>query len=155
MLLLASRGFGLDDAVVWFEVWQSQQAKRFEYMRRSLVLVSGFLIGLSAIGAFAAQKSKNLTIDNPIQIGGTTLKPGSYKVVYDDSSPNTQVAFQKGKDKVATVPAQVKTLGSKTDSTSLIYTTDQNARSLQEIDFGGETYGLVLSPNASTANSGQ
>ena len=83
------------------------------------------------------------------------MKPGSYKVVYDDSSPNTQVAFQKGKDKVATVPAQVKTLGSKTDSTSLIYTTDQNARSLQEIDFGGETYGLVLSPNASTANSGQ
>lgn len=115
-------------------------------MKRLLAVCGSAVLSMMlTAGASAATVSKTVTLDNPSQVGSTTLKPGDYKVTYDDSSPNPQVAFKKGKETVATVPAEIKNLGSKTNSTSLVWNTQGSTPVLQEIHFGGSTQAVVLS----------
>jgi len=63
-----------------------------------------------AVPVFAgSQKTKSLTLTDNVQVAGKELKPGDYKLKWDDSnSGNTTVTFTQGKDVVATVPAQIK-----------------------------------------------
>lgn len=125
-------------------------------MKRLLAVLSGMALSLMlSAGASAATVSKTVTLENASQVGSTTLKPGDYKVTYDDSSPNPQVAFHKGKQTVATVPAQIKNLGTKTNSTSLVWNTQGSTPVLQEIHFGGSTQAVVLSENGTSNASGQ
>lgn len=114
-------------------------------MKRLLAVCGSAVLSMMlTAGASAATVSKTVTLDNASQIGGTTLKPGDYKVTYDDSSPNPQVAFKKGKNTVATIPAEIKNLGSKTNSTSLVWNTQNSTPVLQEIHFGGSTQAVVF-----------
>jgi hypothetical protein len=106
-------------------------------------------------GASAATISKTVTLENASQVGSTTLKPGDYKVTFDSSSANPQVTFLKGKQTVATVPAQIKDLGSKSNSTSLVWNTQGSTPVLQEIHFGGSTQAVVLEENGSSNASGR
>lgn len=125
-------------------------------MKRLLAVTSSAVLTMVlSAGAFAANVSKTVTLEKPSQVGSTTLQPGDYKVTYDDNSPNTQVAFLKGKKTVATIPAQVKDLGSKTGSTSIIWNTAGSTPVMQEIHFGGSTQALVLQEGSSTSSSGQ
>lgn len=124
-------------------------------MKRLLALLSGALLTLALTsGAFAETKTKTVTFDKTVQINGTTLKSGEYKVTYDEGAPTSQLTFQKGKEKVATATAQVKDLGKKTDSTEIVYNTQSSTPSVSEIRFGGSKQALVLS-ESSTATSGQ
>ena len=77
-------------------------------MKRLLAFVS--LLALVSLPSFAAsQKSKTLTLTDPIQVAGKQLKPGEYKLKWDDTNNgSTTVTFTQGKDIVATVPAQIK-----------------------------------------------
>jgi hypothetical protein len=125
-------------------------------MKRFSTLLCGTALTLMLTGAaFAGTVSKTLTFENPVTVNGTTLQPGDYKVVYNDQPGNTQVTFKKGKKDVATAPAQVKQLGTKTPTTSVIYNTQGSTQSIQEIHFGGSTDAVVLSDNGSSAPSGQ
>src|SRR5262249_10278038 len=125
-------------------------------MKRFATLLCGTALTLMLTGAaFAGTVSKTLTFENPVQVNGTTLQPGDYKVTYNDQPGSTQVTFKKGKKEVATVPAQVKQLGSKTSATSVVYNTQGSTQSIQEIHFGGTTDAVVLSENGSSQASGQ
>jgi hypothetical protein len=125
-------------------------------MKRLLAVFSGAVLTATlSAGAFAATVSKTVTLEKTSQVGTTTLQPGDYKVTYDDNSPNTQVTFAKGKHALATVPAQVKNLGSKSNTTSLVWNTQGSTPVLQEIHFGGSTQAVVLSESGSTNASGQ
>ena len=77
-------------------------------MKRLLAFVS--LLALVSLPGFAAsQKSKTITVTDPIQVAGKQLKPGEYKLKWDDTNNgSTTVSFTQGKDVVATVPAQIK-----------------------------------------------
>ncbi len=77
-------------------------------MKRFWAFVS--LLALVSLPGFAAsQKTKNLTLTDKVQVAGKQLKPGDYKLKWEDTNNgNTTVSFTQGKDVVATVPAQVK-----------------------------------------------
>ena len=125
-------------------------------MKQLVAVLSGAVLTMVlSAGAFAGTVSKTVTFENPSQVGSTTLKPGDYKVTYDDSSANPEVKFMKGKQTVATVPAQVKKLDSKTNSTSLVWNTQGSTPVLQEIHFGGSTQAVVLSDSGSTNTAGR
>jgi hypothetical protein len=125
-------------------------------MKRFSTLLCGTALSLALTGAaFAGTVSKTLTFQSPVTVNGTTLQPGDYKVTYDDNSPNTQLTFKKGKKDVATVPAQVKQVGTKTHTTSVTYNTQGSTQSIQQIQFGGSTEALVLSEAGSNSTSGQ
>jgi hypothetical protein len=125
-------------------------------MKRLSTLLCGTALTLALTGgAFAANVTKTITFEKPVQVNGTTLKAGDYKVSYDDASPNTQVTFKQGKKEVATAQAQVKPLGGKTVNTEVVYSGDGSSRNIQEIHFGGSTQTLVLSDNGNSSQSGQ
>jgi hypothetical protein len=68
------------------------------------------LLALVSLPGFAAsQKTKNLTLTDTVQVAGKQLKPGQYKLKWEDTNNGaTTVTFTQGKDVVATAPAQVK-----------------------------------------------
>ena len=125
-------------------------------MKRFTTLVCGTALTLMLTGAaFAGTVSKTLTFSDPVQVNGTTLQPGDYKVTFDDSAANTQLTFKKGKKEVATAQAQVKQADRKTNTTSIEFNGEGASRKLQQIQFGGSTQALVLSDAGSSSSSGQ
>jgi hypothetical protein len=142
--------------------WIRPITKNYDYfevlttMKQLFAVISGMALALMlSAGASAATISKTVTFENPSQVGSTTLQPGDYKVTYDNSSQSPQVNFMKGKKTLATVPAQIKDLGSKTNSTSLVWNTQGSTPVLQEIHFGGSNQAVVLSENGSGSASGR
>lgn len=125
-------------------------------MKRFATLICGTALTLMLTGAaFAGTVSKTLTFTDPVQINGTTLQPGDYKVTFDDNAPTTQVTFKQGKKEVATAQAQVKPAERKVNATSVEFNSEGSTRKLQQIQFGGSTQALVISEGGSNSSSGQ
>ena len=125
-------------------------------MKRFATLLCGTALSLMLTGAaFAGTVSKTLTFQDPVNVNGTTLQPGDYKVTYDDSSASPQLTFKKGKKEVATAQAQVKQATTKASTTAVEFNGEGSNRTLQQIQFGGSTQALVLSANGSTSTPGQ
>ncbi len=125
-------------------------------MKRIATLLCGTALTLMLTGAaFAGTVSKSLTFTDPVQVNGTTLQPGDYKVTFDESAPNPQLTFKKGKKEVATAQAQMKPATSKTYNTSVEFNTEGSTRKLQQIQFGGSDQALVISESGSNPTSGQ
>src|SRR5215813_367374 len=79
-----------------------------KHVSRFLALFS--LFAILAVSAFASgpEKKKNITLDQPAQIAGTQLKPGTYQLKWQDSGTGTtNVTVYQGKEAVVTVPAQI------------------------------------------------
>ena len=124
-------------------------------MKRFATLVCGTALTLMLTGAaFAGTVSKTVTFNDPVQINGTTLQPGDYKVTFDDNAPTTQLTFKKGKKDVATAQAQVKQVSNKANATSVEFNGEGSSRKLQQIQFGGSNQALVLSDAGSSSSSG-
>ena len=64
---------------------------------------------LLPLSMFARDKNQH-SVDIPVtvQVGGTQLKPGNYKVEWQGTGPDVQVTFLRGGKTVATVPATLK-----------------------------------------------
>jgi len=124
-------------------------------MKRIMTLVCGTALTLLLTGAaLAGTVSKTLTFTDPVQVNGTTLQPGDYKVTFNDNAPTTQVTFKKGKKDVASAQAEVKQAATKANTTSVEFNTEGSTRKLQQIQFGGSTQALVLGEGGS-ATSGK
>ena len=73
------------------------------------------------------------------------LKAGEYKVEWNGSGPNVQVAFFEHGKQVATTPATLKTNDKQvTQDDFEINTTASNVNVLREIDFGRQEQALVF-----------
>ena len=108
-----------------------------------------------SIGVLAESHSKNLDLEQKVQVNGTTLQPGSYKVQWDANGSTAQVKFLKGKKEVASAPAQLKNMPKRSDGTSVVLGNKSEVPTLDEIDFGGMTQALVLSGANATQSSGE
>ena len=70
-------------------------------MNRFTTLLCGTALTLMLTGAaFAGTVSKTLTFQDPVQVNGTTLQPGDYKVTYDDNAATTQLTLRKVRRKL-------------------------------------------------------
>jgi hypothetical protein len=76
---------------------------KFATISKSVVLGLAVMLASSA---FAATKG-SLQLTNPVNVNGTTLKAGDYKVQWDGAGPNVELSIFKGKNVVAKVPAHV------------------------------------------------
>ena len=92
------------------------------------------LLALVSLPGFAAsQKTKTLTLTDPVQVAGKQLKPGDYKLSWEDTNTgSTTVTFTKGKDVVATAPAQIKKEKNTTNAT-METTTSGGQNQLQRV----------------------
>src|SRR5262249_11059575 len=76
-----------------------------ESMKGSKSLFLGLAL-LLATSAFAANKG-SLQVQEPINVNGTKLAPGDYKVQWDGTGPSVELSIMQGKKVVAKVPAHV------------------------------------------------
>ena len=67
------------------------------------------LFAILSISAFAAgSKSKTLTFGENVQVAGTQLKAGDYKLKWDESGDTANVTiYDKNNKEVATAPARI------------------------------------------------
>ncbi|MGD0181649.1 MAG: hypothetical protein ABSC15_17705 [Terriglobales bacterium] len=98
---------------------------------------------LSPVGVFARDNNQH-SVDIPatVQIGGTQLKPGNYKVKWQGTGPDIQVIFQRNGKTVATVPATLKTNDGEVTQDGIV--TDSTNKTLTEIDFHRDKQALVF-----------
>jgi len=119
--------------------------------------LKGLVLGLAlllASSAFAASKGP-LQLSNPVNVAGKQIPAGDYTVKWDGAGPNVQVSIMKGKDVVATVPAQVVNLNQASNYDSAVVNTNgDGSRSLSQIRFSGKKMALAVGDaNASNAGS--
>jgi hypothetical protein len=107
-----------------------------------LTFLSIFAV-LSPLGVFARDNNQH-SVDIPatVQVGGTQLKPGNYKVKWQGAGPDIQVTFLRNGKTVATVPATLKTNDGQVTQDEIV--TDSATKTLTEIDFHRDKEALVF-----------
>ena len=98
---------------------------------------------LCPLSMFARDKNQH-SVDIPVtvQVGGTQLKPGNYKVEWQGTGPDVQVTFLRDGKTVATVPATLKTNDGQVTQDQIV--TDSANKTLSEIDFRRDKDALVF-----------
>lgn len=101
---------------------------------------------LLAAGAFAGNTNKGtLQVDETVTVGGKVLPAGNYKVEWVGSGPSVELSISKGRDTVATVPAQVLPIQKAFAGSGYSTNADQAGnKALTEIFFGGKKYELTI-----------
>ena len=112
------------------------------------VLSLSCLLGFGGSAYAARNNPHSVEISDAVQIGGTTLKPGNYKVEWQGTGAAVQASFlQKGKT-VVTAPATLKTNDDQVTQDALVTeATGAGASTLKEVRFGRQKEALVFDQN--------
>jgi hypothetical protein len=103
------------------------------------------LLGFAGSAYAASKNAHSLEISDAVQIGGTELKRGSYKVEWQGAGPAVQVSFQQYGKTVVTVPGTLKTNDDQvTQDAIVIAPTSAGTSTLKEIDFRHLKQSLVF-----------
>jgi hypothetical protein len=106
------------------------------------------LLGFGGSAYAARNKAHSVEISDAVQIGGTKLKPGSYRVEWQGTGPAVQVSFQQKGKTVVTVPGTLETTDDQvTRDAVVIEATSGDASILKEIRFGHQKEALVFDQN--------
>jgi hypothetical protein len=118
-------------------------------MKKIAVLTFALLLTTSLFAA----TSGSMKLTQPVQLNGTQLKPGDYKVTWEGTGPEVTVSVLKGKEVVAKTSAHLKDLDKNgaSDATVLQKNAD-GSTSLNGIRFGGKKVALEFAEE--TAASG-
>ncbi len=109
--------------------------------------IKGLLVGASlflASAAFAGEKG-TVKVYEDVKVNGKTIPAGKYELSWEGTGSNVQVSIQKGKEIIATVPAQIETSKSAPESTG--YSTKlegDGSKSITNVFFAGKKYALNL-----------
>jgi hypothetical protein len=124
---------------------------KFATVSKSLVLGLALLLALSA---FAGTKA-NLQISNPVNVNGTTLQPGDYKVQWEGAGPNVELSILHGKNVVAKTPARVVELAAPAASDAAVTRTSAGGpNTLSGVRFEGKKFALELGEASGGMQSG-
>jgi hypothetical protein len=101
---------------------------------------------LSTVNALARDKNQHsVQISDSVQVGGTQLKPGNYKLEWQGTGPEVQVNFVRDGKTVATAPGTLKTNDPHVTQDDMVTsTTSLNTKTLKEIDFSHNKESLVF-----------
>jgi hypothetical protein len=124
-------------------------------MSRMLVALSAAAL-LFGSTAFAKDANKGtLNVNERINVEGKSLDPGTYKVEWNGDGSNVQVTLFRGKDTVATFPAQVTEQSAKNDTDAYASVAQADgSRSLTAIYIGGKHTVLQVAENGAGQQPG-
>jgi hypothetical protein len=99
-----------------------------------------------SLNCFArSNNERSVTISDPVQVGSTQLKPGTYKVEWQGTGPAVQVSFLQGNKTLATVPGMLKTNDDQVTRDAIVTdTTSSHGSTLKEIDFHRQKEAVVF-----------
>ena len=112
---------------------------------KCFALISALTL-LFPLSMWARSKNQHsVDILDSVQLGSTQLKPGNYKVEWQQAGPSVQVEFVQNGKTVATASGTLKTNDPQvTQDDLVIQTTSANKRVLKEIDFSHQKEALVF-----------
>lgn len=112
---------------------------------KCMALISTLTL-LFPLSMWARDKNQHsVDIPDSVQVGTTRLKPGSYKVEWQEAGPTVRVEFVQNGKTVATASGTLKVNDSQViQDDVVIQTTDANKKVLKEIDFGHQKEALVF-----------
>ena len=114
----------------------------------TVVLTLTCLLGLGGSARAARGNARSVEISDIVQIGGTTLKPGNYKVGWQGTGPVVQVSFQQNGKTVVTAPGTLKTNDDQVTQDAIVTeATGAGTSTLKEIDFRHLKQALVFDQN--------
>jgi hypothetical protein len=103
------------------------------------------LLGFGGSAYAARNNAHSVEISDAVQVGGTKLKPGNYKVEWQGTGPAVQVSFQQSGKTVATVPGTLKTNDDQVTNDAIVTeATGSGTSTLKEIDFRHLKQALVF-----------
>jgi len=106
------------------------------------------LVLLFPLGALARDKAHSVEIPYVVQVGGTRITAGSYKVEWQGTGPAVDVSFSQYGKTVATVPGTLKTNDDQVTQDAIVTeATSADTTTLKEIDFGHQKEALVFDQN--------
>ena len=118
--------------------------------------VKGLLFGASlllASTAFAGEKA-TVKVYEDVKVNGKTIPAGKYELTWEGTGSNVQLSIQKGKETLATVPAQIEASKSAPESTG--YSTRKEgdgSKSITNVFFAGKKYVLNLDQQAAATSA--
>ncbi len=115
------------------------------------MLVLAITMSISALAGTI--KKDTVTLSQDVQLNGTTIPAGDYKVTCETNGTTAQVKFMQGKKEVASATGHTKELGQKMPTARVLLTNSGGVASLQELDLTGTTTGVVF--GSAMANSGE
>jgi hypothetical protein len=119
-------------------------------------IIFATLILALATGAFAANDvhKSSFEISAATQVNGKQIPAGEYTAKWEGSGPMVQVSIMKGKNVVATVPAQVVERSTPAPDTHAEIKNNPNGdRELVGLQFSGKKYSLELGTEAARAQT--
>jgi hypothetical protein len=144
------------------QVLPAGEGRRNEFSREGDLQMNRFLapftmlvlaITLSISALAGTIKKDTVTLSQDVQLNGTTIPAGDYKVTCETSGTTAQVKFMQGKKEVASATGHTKELGQKMPTARLLLTNSGGVASIQELDLTGTTTGVVF--GSAMANSGE
>ncbi len=110
--------------------------------------VLSILVLLFPLGAMARDKAHSVEIPYAVQVGGTRITAGSYKVAWQGTGPAVEVSFSQYGKTVATVPGTLKTNDDQVTQDAIVTeATSVDTTTLKEIDFGRQKEAVVFDQN--------
>jgi hypothetical protein len=109
----------------------------------ALLSMIALLLSVAALARDNNQHS--IEIMDPVQVGGTQLKPGSYKLEWEGNGPQIQVNFVRDGKTIATAPVTLKTNDERVTQDEIVTNTaSDNTKTVEEIDFGRHKESLTF-----------
>jgi len=113
---------------------------------KSAKLFVGLLLGVVMLAAATASAAEKVTVETQeaMTVNGNQLPAGKYTVTWEGSGPSVELKFLKGKNVVATVPAQLVNLKTANFPGVVVTKTDGAGVALTQIQPDGKKYALTI-----------
>ena len=82
---------------------------------RSAIIAISVICLLMGVTASAKVKTQNLTIGQEIMVGNTTVKPGTYRLSFDDQTNELTVSDSKSKEVIVKIAVRAEPREGKTN----------------------------------------
>src|SRR5271165_3560220 len=122
-------------------------------MTRMLARVALLVFAVTmSLSAFAGSKSESITLLHDVQLNGTTIPAGDYRVKYDANGSTCLVRVIKDGKTVATANGELKQLANKPARNQVVLDDTGNVRTVSEMDFSDSTTAVTFSQGVATAS---
>ena len=109
----------------------------------SVILATALLLPAAALAR--DNNSRSINLPNAVVVNHQQLKPGHYKVEWQEPGPHVKINFVRDGKTVATAVATVKVNDAQvTQDDIMTRTTTSNRTALTEIDFGHQKEAIIF-----------
>jgi hypothetical protein len=129
----------------------NRERKMKRYISKAFAIL--MVCALACLTAFAQGKSDRITFDDSFQFAGTTIKNGTYKVTFDETTG--ELAIKKNEKVIAKAKAHVEPLKETSENTKFSMATENGAKVLRSVTYAGDNRTIVVGEGTASTGSGK